>query len=284
MNKKSISTLFVAGIMSVTFSQSFAAASKIQDNFSGFYTGVSLGVNLNSISNKMTKLRYYDPTFQRTTDANYASDEIKSSAAPVAFQVEGGWGKVFHQKFYYGGFAGIQSANFSKVTSKNSSLVYSPQSGTTNDFTATNTFTTKQTSPSYMLGAKFGYLLSPKALLWAGLGVSQASFKLSASSHYNGVVTGENYVINQTSTPASFSKSESDVGISYAIGLEYHLLPRWSGFISDTFTNYKSLDLNGTTTVTVTAPGGDPIPSYVDLNEKVSMFTQNIMLGTVYRF
>ena len=285
MNKTVFSTLCVAGLFTF-FSTHCLAATPIEkaNAFSGFYASLGLGSNLNSFSNKMSKLRYYGATLARSTDSNFPSSDIKSSASPMAFQAEGGWGKVFNQKYYYGGFAGLESANFSKEVNSSATLVYSPVSATSNNFTASNTFTLKQTTPSYVLGGKFGYLLSPKALLWAGLGLSQASFKLSATSSYVGTSTTGDSVSNHTSTTASFSESKELLGVSYAVGFEYHFLPRWNGFISDTFTSYNSMDLNGTTSVTVTASGAADQFAQVELNDSVSLFTQNIMLGATYQF
>lgn len=257
VNQTLFSTLCAAGLLSLVSSQSFAAASSVKpDAFSGFYAGLSLGVNLNSISNKVSQLRYYDPAFDLSTDASYPSSDTTASASPIAFQLQGGWGKVFNQRYYYGGFANVGSANFSKEVSSTSHLNYVPFEGAINDFTATTTFTLKQSAPSYSVGAKFGYLLSPKVLLWGGVGMSQASFKLSASSSYAGTTKGTGYTLDSTSTKATFGESKSVLGVSYALGVEYHFLPRWNGFISDTLTNYNSMDFKGTAPATITYAGG----------------------------
>lgn len=285
MNKTVFSTLLVAGVFSLACSQIFAAEPVGKaDNFSGFYADLGVGVNINSISTSINNLTLADPTEEGNENYPNSGDK-KLSSSPMALQLQGGWGQVFKSNYYYGGFVGVQSANFSKMTTSNTSVVLTEDDSTVTHATS-STLDIKQSSPSFILGAKFGYLLSPKALLWAGLGVSQTTLKLSTTIQPSGsaiVNDGDNYTLS--SPTSTIDKSESVVGMSYAVGFKYHFSPRWNGFISDTFTDYKNIDFDAAATTTRTESDNSFVSTIgIKYKQKVSLSTQNIMLGATYRF
>jgi opacity protein-like surface antigen len=290
VNKKVFSTIIIAGVFSFIANQSFATEqTDTPDNFSGFYVNLGAGININSMSNDTSKLQYEDLDPEDADEAiNFSDNKHNLSASPMALQLQGGWGKIFKQKYYYGGFLGMQSANFSEKTTKTS--LFTRKDEDTENYSSDKILNVKQNSPSYMMGLKLGYLLSPKALLWAGLGVSETTLKLSTTEQLSGTleVPGEEK-LDLSSTPAHYDKSASVIGMSYAVGFNYSFMSHWSSFVNYTLTNYQSVNFNNTSNITITGSpvdGGAPETHKMKVtsNQKVSLFTQSIMLGATYQF
>lgn len=269
---------------------SFAATALNTDNFSGYYANVGIGLNVNSIQSQPDRQVYYNIGLGNPRGfLNFPDTSSSASSAPFAMQLQAGWGKLLKHKYYLGASVGLQSASFDKNTSRSATDTTSVVGADySNTGTASNSLTVIQSSPSYTLSTKFGYLLSPKIMLWGELGLQYSSLKLSGSNNSHGVITDSTGAISTTDVTARFNNTANSLGITYGLGIDYALSSRWRASISDILTDYADVRSKGTGTNTITTKLPN-IPQFSSattssLNETMSLSSQNIMLSATYRF
>lgn len=286
--KSSLSSSTLLAILVATNSVCLA----MPDNFSGTYVSITMGSRGYSVPVKMKMLQYREVGAPAAENSNFSPDKYRIIESPAAYQLVSGWGKMITDNIYFGGFINFSNSHFDQQQFRTGSLTYSYVDNTTsafviNSFNYSNTFTVKQDSPNVGLMAKLGFRFLPKVLLWTAVGLENNSLKLTATSSLNGTSTENNTVSILTVPKTTYNKSVKQIGMAYAIGVNYAFSRTLSAYLSNTFVDYKDIDFDTTGSSTATKANSSNttnIPYQVNVEHTLKMSIDNIMLGLVFRF
>lgn len=159
-----------------------------------------------------------DPTlFIPTAVTTIATNDGGDSSTDGYYGIQGGWGRVFNNRWYAGivGFAEFGDANGSVSSQGNLSpfvatgLLGQPISGTYASET-----NSARIGTDYGVAAKLGVLLSPTTLAYAKLGAVWANIKASVNAEAVDTISGS------TLTIANGSNSETEAAFLWGFGAE----------------------------------------------------------------